>query len=532
MRNLVLAIAALGAVACMGLPKAPAPTNPARFLSINDVYQADTLADGNGGLARLATLKQRISAEGPVLFVLAGDFLGPSLLSRYYNGDTDGAGTQRLGDRLRHLRESRVRPREGHAARAHRRSRTSSGSPPTACSRTEPACPGVVPWDTVRVFGKKIGIFGLTLQGPYPDYVRCGSPDSAAVVALDSLAAMHADIIVAITHQSLAADVALLNREGQLDLILGGHEHEAHTVAVGSRYVLKADANAVSAQFMTIWGTKGEWREAPRLLDVKPNLARRHRRAGRGGSLAGQPAREAGCELCRRHRAAADRCARRPTAPAGNGAGRPRGGCHPARHRVRDRRDQRRRHAAQRDHPARARSGSTPSSRSSSSPTRRGSSPSRSRGNGCARCSRTACRSGTSGVAASCRCRASGSSSIATARRAPVSPDQSPPPSETRCIRISCTGSACRPISRAAAATDTRSRRRLKPAPPRPRDRGSPTWSWPISASASADELPRRPGPASSSGNRAPSKQLCPFPRTGSGAGTTIPSEGGVGVPS
>jgi len=122
------------------------------------------------------------------------------------------------------------------------------------------------------VFGKKIGIFGLTLQGPYPDYVRCGSPDSAAVVALDSLAAMQADIIVAITHQTLAADVALLNREGQLDLILGGHEHEAHSVAVGSRYVLKADANAVSAQFMTIWGTKGEWREAPRLLDVKPNL--------------------------------------------------------------------------------------------------------------------------------------------------------------------------------------------------------------------------------------------------------------------
>jgi 5'-nucleotidase/UDP-sugar diphosphatase len=129
-----------------------------------------------------------------------------------------------------------------------------------------------VPWDTMRVFGSKIGIFGLTMQGPYPAYVKCGSPDSAAVVAIDSLTAMQADIIVAITHQTLAADVALLNREGQLDLILGGHEHEAHTVAVGSRYVLKADANAVSAQFMTIWGKKGEWREAPRLLDVKPNL--------------------------------------------------------------------------------------------------------------------------------------------------------------------------------------------------------------------------------------------------------------------
>ena len=86
MRNLILAVTALAAVACTGLPKAAAPTNPARFLSINDVYIADTLPDGNGGLARLATLKQRISAEGPVLFVLAGDFLGPSLLSRYYNG--------------------------------------------------------------------------------------------------------------------------------------------------------------------------------------------------------------------------------------------------------------------------------------------------------------------------------------------------------------------------------------------------------------------------------------------------------------
>lgn len=271
MRNLVLAIAALGAVACMGLPKAPAPTNPARFLSINDVYQADTLADGNGGMARLATLKQRISAEGPVLFVLAGDFLGPSLLSRYYNG------TQMV----QALNASQIDyvtfgNHEFDLARDTLFARIEESTfkwISTNCVQPDgSSLPGVVPWDTVRVFGKKIGIFGLTLQGPYPDYVRCGSPDSAAVVALDSLAAMQVDIIVAITHQSLAADVALLNREGQLDLILGGHEHEAHSVAVGTRYVLKADANAVSAQFMTIWGTKGEWREAPRLLDVKPNL--------------------------------------------------------------------------------------------------------------------------------------------------------------------------------------------------------------------------------------------------------------------
>ena len=271
MRNLVLAVTALAAVACTGLPKAPAPANPARFLSINDVYVADTLSDGNGGLARLATLKQRISAEGPVLFVLAGDFLGPSLLSRYYNGtqmvqalnaaDLDYAtfGNHEFdipGDTLlARIGESKFKWLS------------------TNCVQSDGGrFPGVLPWDTVRVFGKKIGIFGLTMQGQYPTYVQCGSPDSAASVALDSLAAMGADIIVALTHQTLAADVALLNREGQLDLVLGGHEHEAHSVEVGSRYVLKADANAVSTQFMTIWGAKGDWKEAPRLLDVRPNL--------------------------------------------------------------------------------------------------------------------------------------------------------------------------------------------------------------------------------------------------------------------
>lgn len=271
MRNLVLAIAALGAVACTGLPKPPAPTNPARFLSINDVYQADTLTDGNGGLARLGTLKQRINSEGPVLFVLAGDFLGPSLLSRYYNGAqmVEALNAAKV-DYVTFGNHEFDLARDTLLARIAQSNFTWIS---TNCVQPDgTGLPGVVPWDTMRVFGSKIGIFGLTMQGPYPAYVKCGSPDSAAVVAIDSLTAMQADIIVAITHQTLAADVALLNREGQLDLILGGHEHEAHTVAVGSRYVLKADANAVSAQFMTIWGKKGEWREAPRLLDVKPNL--------------------------------------------------------------------------------------------------------------------------------------------------------------------------------------------------------------------------------------------------------------------
>jgi hypothetical protein len=47
------------AAACYPGPKPPEPLNPVRFLLINDVYVADTLSDGSGGLARVATVRNR-----------------------------------------------------------------------------------------------------------------------------------------------------------------------------------------------------------------------------------------------------------------------------------------------------------------------------------------------------------------------------------------------------------------------------------------------------------------------------------------
>ena len=72
--------------ACVPGAKPPEPLDPVRFLSINDVYVADTLRDGTGGLARVATVRNRLADQGKVLFVLAGDFLSPSLLSKIYVG--------------------------------------------------------------------------------------------------------------------------------------------------------------------------------------------------------------------------------------------------------------------------------------------------------------------------------------------------------------------------------------------------------------------------------------------------------------
>ena len=62
------------------------------------------------------------------------------------------------------------------------------------------------------------------------------------------------------------------SREPRLDLILGGHEHEWHDSVVSGRHVVKADANSRTAQFVTLWGGKGEWRQAVGLVKMDNRL--------------------------------------------------------------------------------------------------------------------------------------------------------------------------------------------------------------------------------------------------------------------
>lgn len=266
----LLAVTAALVSACAGLPKAPAPTNPVRFLSVNDLTEIDTLPTGDGGLARLATLRRRIAGEGPVLTVVAGNFLGPSLASRYFGGaqmvevlNASGIDYVTFGSRDLDLPPDSLQQRIAAA--------TFKWLSANCTAPDSSAMPGVLAWDTVRVHGQKVGLFGLTAP-IVAKGGRCGDPDAAARVAIDSLGKLGADLIVAVTHQSLDADLALLGREGQLELILGGSGRQAATVQVGARHVVTSDANARSAQFVTLWGKKGEWRQVTRILDVRPNL--------------------------------------------------------------------------------------------------------------------------------------------------------------------------------------------------------------------------------------------------------------------
>jgi len=51
------------------------------ILHINDVYEIDAVEGGSeGGLARVATLVDRLKRRGPVLTTLGGDYLSPSAI--------------------------------------------------------------------------------------------------------------------------------------------------------------------------------------------------------------------------------------------------------------------------------------------------------------------------------------------------------------------------------------------------------------------------------------------------------------------
>jgi 5'-nucleotidase len=269
-RSLVALLATLAACAPAARPIAGPPT--ATFLLVNDVYVPDTSRDGTGGLHRLATVHRTLDRQHNAIFVLAGDVLSPSLLSKWYGGrqmvDVFNAAGLEYATFGNHEFEL---PRDTLIARiADSRFEWISSN----CTLADgSAFPRVAPWDTLTTDGIRVGLFAVTMPGEYRSYVRCSDPDSAARGAIQTLKGIGAELIVGLTHQDVTADSALLAREPDVALILGGHEHTAHDVLVdGQRRVLKADANARSAQVVTVSRTAGGWTAEPQLVRIDASV--------------------------------------------------------------------------------------------------------------------------------------------------------------------------------------------------------------------------------------------------------------------
>ncbi|MBT8403165.1 MAG: bifunctional metallophosphatase/5'-nucleotidase [Gemmatimonadetes bacterium] len=229
------------------------------LVQLNDVYEITPVSGGaQGGLARVATLLQRLEAWNPnTLAVIAGDFLSPSALGTARIDGERLAGRQMVavlnamgldyatfGNHEFDLDAEDFRRRLDEAEFGWFTSNVLDGA-----GRPLQGVSGV---EVLRFIGAagdtlRLGMIGVTRAGGEPDYVSVSDPIDAVRDEVDALGDS-VQALVALTHLDFAEDTELAQTVPELDLIMGGHDHENMVLRRGPRLIpiTKADANARS----------------------------------------------------------------------------------------------------------------------------------------------------------------------------------------------------------------------------------------------------------------------------------------------
>lgn len=234
------------------------------LLHINDIYEIDAIEGGRvGGLSRVATLLNQLKrTRPPVLTTLGGDYLSPSAIgTAVVDGEplggrqmvdvlnTLGLDWATLGNHEFDFSETAFRAR---LVQSRFRIVTSNVTdakgqlfPGTVRSAVVPLRSGL---RTVR-----LGLIGLTIDSNLQPWVRYAPPVESARAQIKQLAGK-VDAIIAITHLALDSDQDLVSQIPEIDLVVGGHEHENWLLRRGQSFVpiVKADANVRSVAVLTL----------------------------------------------------------------------------------------------------------------------------------------------------------------------------------------------------------------------------------------------------------------------------------------
>ena len=221
-------LAALGTV--QAAQAAPA-TVTLTFLHFNDVYRHGP-ADGYGGLAELATLldAERAQAAGPVIQTFGGDVLSPSVTSAITHGAHMVALLNALGVEVAVLGNHEFDFGSDVAAQRIGESRFPWLGANVLDGDGRPFGGAVATW--MRPAGPLlVGFVGVLTRNtaqlaPHADGVTFTDEAAALAAGAAALRTAGADVVVALTHQGVAADLAMARGVPGIDLVLGGHDHE------------------------------------------------------------------------------------------------------------------------------------------------------------------------------------------------------------------------------------------------------------------------------------------------------------------
>ncbi|BAS28766.1 bifunctional metallophosphatase/5'-nucleotidase [Limnochorda pilosa] len=218
------------------------------FLHFNDAYDLPPVDKELGGFDRIATLIADYRDQYPgALLVFPGDLISPSISSSVFKGSQMISGMNALqtdfatfGNHEWDFGDDVLQQRIGESDFTWLS---------TNVLWRMGLYPGTRPTALVTVNGVKVGLLGLAtpetwdLSSPDAD-VRFVDPVVAARVAVSRLVSQGAQVIVALTHQTVADDQALLKSVPGIDLVLGGHEHDVILDRVGDRLISKAGSDA------------------------------------------------------------------------------------------------------------------------------------------------------------------------------------------------------------------------------------------------------------------------------------------------
>lgn len=211
----------------------------------------------------MATIrKQLLASNTPVITTLGGDFLSPSALGTALVDGAALAGRQMvavlnatgldwatLGNHEFDIPEQLFRARLAESRFGYVVSNVTD--------TLGGLFPGTVTHAIVQVGGAgrslRLGLVGAVIPANRVPWVRYEDPVQAvrrhASMIRDSV-----DVLIAITHLYYYQDARLAQEVPELDLILGGHEHENFLLRRGPRRIpiVKSDGNVRSVQVVTV----------------------------------------------------------------------------------------------------------------------------------------------------------------------------------------------------------------------------------------------------------------------------------------
>jgi len=243
------------------------------ILSVNDVYRAEGLDNGNiGGLARVKTLRDKLLAQGKeVLLLHAGDFLQPSFSSRVNHGAAIIDVMNKL-DRLEKQFDNNMIVTFGN----HEFDKPKLKYIPILQQRIDESeftwldsninwlqdkdlgsihSNKLQRWAIRDIAGIKVGVFSLTTNMTQPQYIASfDDPTEVTKHYVPFLKSKGAEFIIALTHQRISDDKKIMDLEAQYrpNIIIGGHEHYRQLQQVNNNWIIKADADALSAAVIEV----------------------------------------------------------------------------------------------------------------------------------------------------------------------------------------------------------------------------------------------------------------------------------------